>query len=287
MPKIVGFVTGLYVEDWIDAAIKQALHLCDEVIVAIGANTPELAVLEDRTMERAKQYGDQVKFSKSVMKRTIVAGKAPTLNAMLNVSSAKIGDWIWLLDADEYYFDDTAEKIRELIASDNDLATVRIGAKFFFINMTRYLHSSHNRLFKVTHKGVHFKPSQHWQGRGEKGRLGKDDARLGMFHYSLLMSPRYRKIFWETEYNQGGGKIREGNKNKLLWLEQIYNKFELDNEDYWIAQNEKLLGIKSPFHNKAFSPDKNGRLYRYAGPQPPTIEAAGLSRITDFREFKK
>ena len=55
MPKIVGLLTGInYVEDWIEPAIHQALNICDEVVVSIGANNRQLAVLQDSTLERAK-----------------------------------------------------------------------------------------------------------------------------------------------------------------------------------------------------------------------------------------
>lgn len=294
MPRIVGFVTGLYVEDWIGPAIDQALNFCDEVIVAIGANTPELAVLQDGTLEKAQSYGDRIKLVEPTMTKTIVAGKAPTLNNMLKASNAQVGDWIWLLDADEFYHEDTAEKVREIVNSDNDLAVVRMEAKFFFVNMTRYLLSSHNRLFKVTHEGVHFKPSQHWQGKGGSGCIRRNSNRLGMFHYSLLMSPRYRKLFWETEYNKGGAKVREAQRVKLTWLEQIYNNFDLSDEDHWLSENSKILDSgrwaekgPTPTWNWSFTADPEGKLYHYSGAQPPVIEAANLHLIDDFREFKK
>ena len=120
----------------------------------------------------------------------------------------------------------------------------------------------------------------------------RDTARLGMFHYSLLMSPRYRKLFWETEYNKGGA--RPGQLAKLQWLEQIYSKFELDNEDYWLAKNRLVLNTErwdemfpTPIWNWDFKPNTGGKLFRYDGSQPPVIEAAGLHLIEDFREFKK
>ena len=88
MPKIVGLLTGInYVEDWIEPAIQQALNICDEVIVSIGANNQQLEVLQDSTLEKAKAFGDRIKMVAAVKGKTFAQGKAPTLNNMLKMNS--------------------------------------------------------------------------------------------------------------------------------------------------------------------------------------------------------
>jgi len=299
MPKIVGLLTGInYVEDWIEPAIQQALNICDEVIVSIGANNQQLEVLQDSTLEKARAFGDRIKMVAAVKGKTFAQGKAPTLNNMLKASSAEVGDWFWLLDADEFYFDETVEQVRAVVNSDNDLEIIKIQAKFFFINMTRYLHSQHNRLFRKTHEGAFFKPVQNWQSspeyRGNRFCIQRDDHRLGMFHYSLLMDPRYRKLFWENEQSAGAAKMRDRNRTKVEWLEQTYNTFDLNDEESCLARNRLVLDTKrwdemfpTPIWNWDFKPDKGGKLFRYDGPQPSVIEEAGLHLVEDFREFKK
>lgn len=292
MPKLIGLVPGLYVEEWIEPAIEQALHYCDDVVVSIGAMVPELQVLQDRTMERAQKYGDRVKFVPPYVGHSFVNARGPTLNAMMEASIAEVGDWLWLLDTDEFYFPQTVQKIREVMATETNLQTMTLGAKFFFINMTRHLHAKHPRLFKITHKGVNFKnsASQNWQGRGEDLGipLDPDDDQFGMFHYSLLTSPKYRRLFWDTVHSQKSGKVRETMDTKIQWLDEIFMPFELDREDYWIDKNVKLLGLskRTPLWNHAFPGQPDGTLFKYSGPHPSFIEDAGLHLIEDFRTYR-
>lgn len=293
MTKLIGLVPGLYVEEWIEPAIQQALKYCDEVVVSIGAYVPELNVLHDRTLERAEKYGDKVTIVNPVVSKSHIGSKGPTMNKMVATTSAGVGDWLWVLDTDEFYFEQTVQKIRKIINAPNKLSSVWLPAKFFFLNMTRYLHSKHPRLFKITHQDDKFKPSGalNWLGAGEVLHVGRDaeDDQFGMFHYSLLTSPRYRRLFWETEFGHSTGRARESQDRKIKWLDQIYMNFELDRENYWIDKNVELLGLskRTPLWAPAFSGQPDGTLYQYSGPQPPVIEQAGLHLVKDFRVFRE
>lgn len=290
MNKLIGLVTGIYVEEWIEPSIQQALNYCDEVIVSIGAHSQKLAVLKDCTLERAQKYSDQVKFVPTAASNSFVGGRGVTLNRMMEAAGAEVGDWLWLLDADEFYFEQTACRVREMM--ETDFATVSIASKFFFLNMTRYLRASHVRLYRVTHQGAHFTPSgsQSWSGKGDRGSIGfdPDDEQSAMFHYSLLTAPRYRKLQWDTEFGQKTGKVRNTQDKKLLWLNEIYLKYELEREDYWTDKNTELMGFdkRTPLWTPSYKPQPGGRLWRYDGPQPLVIEEAGLHLVTDFRTFR-
>lgn len=292
MTKLIGLVPGLYVEEWIEPSIQQALNYCDEVVVSIGAYVPELNVLQDKTLERAKKYSDRISLVDPVVSKSHIGGKGPTLNRMVEASGAEVGDWLWVLDTDEFYFDQTVQMIKEMISSENNLSTIWLPAKFFFLNMTRYLRAKHPRLFKITHSGAHFKPTGalNWRGEGEVSHIPFDleDDQFGMFHYSLLTSPRYRRLFWETEFGHKTGRTRETQDKKILWLEEIYLKYELDREEYWIDKNMDLLDLprRTPIWTPAFTPQTDGTLFQYNGPQPAVIEQAGLHLIEDFRTYR-
>ena len=292
MSRIIGLITGLYVEEWIEPAIKQALDYCDEVVVSIGPNAKEFAVLTDRSEEIADSYRDKVKLVAPVLGTSFVNGRGPTLNNMIKVSNAEVGDWVWLLDADEFYFPHTVDFLKDLIINEKNAATVSIWAKFFFINMTRYVKSYHVRLYKITSKKDRFAPSgaQSWTGKGERITvpLREDDEQFGMFHYSILTSPRYRRLMWDFHFSGKSGKTRDIQNKKLDWLENTYLKFDLDNEIHWTDKNTEMLGlnIKTPLWNTAYKPKKDGALYQYSGPQPIYIEEAGLHLVEDFRKFR-
>jgi len=200
-----------------------------------------------------------------------------TLNEMLKKSRLySVGNWIWILDVDEFYPKSAYRKIKSAIKSNNyDYITVE--EKLFFINMQHFLKGSHAKLFKI--RPLHmlpfyrFKPVQHWSGKFRKNYiLSQED---GMFHYSLLTNPHIRKVRWENEYPDS---------KQTRWLDKIYRNYDLDNEDYWIEKNFKLSGIKSPWFSEEFQPDENGRLFKYEGQHPKFIEETELPKIPDFRK---
>jgi len=280
-PKIIGLIGVWYAEKWIAAALEQALQYCDEVIVAIGANSKFLAKLEDKTQEIVSKYQDRITLIKASTGQAYSQSRADTLNRMLAVSKfRKVGNWVWILDADEFYFDCAYQKIREAIDS-GLYHHIRVEEKFFFINMTRYLLNSHGRLFRISQPNNQFQPTQHWNGNMTKCFiLRRDTAQQGMFHYSLLTDVRYRRLMWETEHQYQQPR-------KLQWLSEVYIPYELDNEEIWIAKNQKLFGCKSPFLAPLVEvePDKNGKLFVYNGKHPPHIETTELTTIKDFRKI--
>lgn len=292
--KILGLLTAWYVEDWIELAIQQALELCDEVVVSVGSNTDELLELQDQTLELAKKYDNQVSFVPTVNDGYITTGRCKTLNDMLTSSELfEPGNWIFMLDADEFYFPETYDLIKEIIRADEH-DEINIEAKFFFVNMTRYLHSEHPRLWKIHHHSCLYRPTQNWPHSKNRITIRRDAERRGMFHYSLLMRERYKELQWQTEYKQSkdpSHPIAKKQRTKIEWLKKIYRPFELENEDFWIEENLRLFGYdgigRTPFYNHAFKSDANngGRLFRYEGPQPPIVENSPLSKIPDFRKL--
>ena len=278
-PKIIGLLNAWYSERWIAAAIEQAIQYCDEVIVAVGAHSKSLAELKDRTYEIAAKYKDRVTLLSSSMKQFHDKSKADTLNRMLAVSKfRKAGNWIWILDVDEFYFDCTYQDILQVIAS-GGYNHIRLEEKFFFINMTRYLLCSHGRLFRIVQPNSHFQPTQRWTGPMDKQYVIKrDDQERGMFHYSLLVDIEYRRRMWSTERSYGQPHL-------LKWLKEIYIPYDLDNEEHWITKNQRLFGLKSPYVGPLSKPNADGKLFVYNGKHPPLIETASLPQIPDFRKL--
>jgi hypothetical protein len=217
-----------------------------------------------------------IPFSKT---STHSQAKASILNTMLGESKHfNAGNWIWILDVDEFYPENSFKKIKEIIER-QEFDRIRVRAKFFLINMKHYLESSHGRLFKIKEGEMNkFKPSQQWQGGGKIFIMPIED---GMFHYCLLTNPDQRREQWKTEYP---GKSQA---NKTSWLDNIYLNYDLENEEYWINKNKELFGIKSPFFTDVFSPDKDGKLFRYEGRHPKLVEEVGLAKIEDFRVYYK
>ena len=277
-PKIIGLLNAWYSERWIAPAIEQALQYCDEVIVAVGAHSKSLASLKDDTLKIASQYKDRVTLLDASMSNFHDKSKADTLNRMLSKSKFRQkGNWIWILDVDEFYFDCTYQDILRAISS-GKYNHIRVEEKFFFINMTRYLLCSHGRLFRIVDPSSSFQPTQRWTGpMSDLYVVKRDDKEHGMFHYSLLVDIEYRRKMWSTErsYQQ---------PHLLKWLEEIYVHYDLNDEETWIDKNKKVSGIRSPYVGPLSKPNADGKLFVYNGKHPPLIEATSLPQIEDFRK---
>jgi len=277
MNKIIGLLKAWGAEDWIRPAIKQALEYCDEVIVAIGAYTPQLGEFEDDTYNICKEYRDIKLLKYEVSKQYVCQAVADAHNNMLKHSELhEQGNWLWILDVDEFYPGSAYEEIKTIIES-NKYDFIRVEEKFFFINMQHYLEASHGRLIRVEDTKDFFVSVNDWSRKPKTPYLLS--RRTGMFHYSMLADTRIHRVRWETEYPG------TAQPHKVKWLDKIYPNYEFEKEDYWIEQNLKMFGIKSPWFNKGMTPNEDGKLFIYTGQHPKFIEEIGYPKVKDFRKF--
>lgn len=275
--KILGLITAWGAEVWIEPCIKQALEYCDEVIVVVTNHSAQLKQFEDGTANICKQYKEVKLLNVTTSQGSVSKGRCEILNYMLNYSDLyKVGNWVWMLDVDEFY-DENSYKFIKTIINDGKWNRITVGERFFFIDMKHYLTGSHNRIYRIDEPTDRFKPTDHWGGKINKTYTTK--LPLGMFHYSMLTDTKVHKVRWQTEYDGNAQNY------KWQWLDKIYYPFDLENEDYWVEENRKLNNIKSPWFNKGFKPDKGGRLYKYDGPHPKFIEESKLWGVKDFRTY--
>ncbi len=275
MNKIIGLLTAWGAEQWIKPAIEQALEHCDEVVVVVSSFAPKLARLGDATLDICKSYKDIKLLDYKTDKEVISAAVADTLNYMLKSSSLyEVGNWAWILDVDEFYADSAHGTIRATIDS-HQYNQITVESKFFYINMQHYLNETGNRLFRIDAEDECFVPTNKWSvAKKHVYYLPRED---GMFHYGLLASADAYRIKWQIEYK---GR-RQADKER--WIVEIYPYFDLKDEDRWLERNRRLFGIRSPWFNTGFTPDANGRLYKYDGKHPKFIERTGLTKTEDFR----
>lgn len=279
MNKIIGLITAWGVEDWIRPAVRQALEYCDEVLAVVSPFAPQLRRFEDRTYDICKEYGGLKLLDYESKETFIRSAIADVLNHMLKNSDLhQVGNWIWILDSDEFYTESTA---KEIIAATRDNAgydKVVMESRFFMINMQHYLNEAGDRMFRIMDLDDKFVPTCRWS-RTPRAPYTVRRAN-GLFHYSMLTNTERHRERWLLRYRDTpavGIKMAE-------WLEKIYFNYDLENEDYWIEENLKLSGIKSSWVNKGFTSDENGKLFKYSGRHPKYIEEAGLPKIKDFRK---
>jgi len=277
MNKIMGFLKVWGAEDWIRSALDQALEFCDKVMVVVSAFNPRLRRFEDDTYQICREYRDVELLDFHSTKNTVGESASEVYNYMLERSNLCIpGNWVWILDVDEFYTETAFGAIRVAIES-NKYDYIRVEEKFFLINMQHYLKGSHGRLMKIKDKTDGFVISNQWIRKPESLYVLPEED--GMFHYSLLTNTDQRLLQWE--FDLPGRTHLEMRK----WLTEIYLKYDLENEDYWLEKNLKLSGIRSPWFNNDFSPNEDGKLFRYTDRHPKFIEKTALPRVADFRNY--
>jgi len=280
MNKIIGLLAAWGAEDWVRPAIKQALEYCDEVMVVVTAWTPELKKFKDGTLNICKEYRDLRLLDYDPHKTRTTHAVCATFNHMLKNSRLfTLGNWVWILDADEFYADSAHRKIRSVV-EDGRYDWIKIESRFFYINMQHYLKGWNNRLFRVENIENGFKPTNIWSRPARN--IYTLPRKTGMFHYSMLTDTRRHRVRWHVTYHSAGPQW-----DRIKWLDEIYPKYDLEDEEYWIEENFKMFGIRSPWFNRGLTPNEEGGLFKYEGGHPKFIEEAGLHKVKDFREFNK
>ncbi len=277
MSKVIGLLSAWGAEEWTELAIKQALKICDDVVLNVGPYAPNVVPFRDNTEEIAKKFLPHIRIVESESTGQHNTSKAATLNKMLTTSPYhKVGNAFWVIDVDEYYFEDDATLMKDELFG-GDYTHVVHDEKYFFINMQHYLRHERTRLIKIVDIDQRFKPTQKWAKNRDKPYRHWGP---GEHHYSALMNPYVKKEVWKTESRSHAELYHP----LVHWTDEVYLKYELDNEDYWNRRNKALFGVLTPFWKGDMAADENGRLYHYSGPHPQVIEDAGLPQIPDFRK---
>lgn len=273
--KIIGILTGWGCQNWIEPAIKQGLKYTDELHVCISAHSDSLLKFEDETYNIAKKYESDIHLFKHDHSSYHSVTKANILNrALVNSKYMDAGNWIWVLDVDEFYKQDSFDYVKKIIASDI-CDMICFEGRFFYINTKHYLISEHNRLFKIHNHSCRFYPTQQWPYVNKMIKVPLD---LGMYHYSMMQNPHMKMEFWKTEYSHK-------QDHKVIWLDKIYRNYNLNDEDAWLRRNKALVGNPGPWISDSFKPDENGRLFKYTKKHPSLVEETGLTKVEDFRKY--
>tara|TARA_R110000796_G_scaffold249494_1_gene377347 strand:+ start:399 stop:1214 length:816 start_codon:yes stop_codon:yes gene_type:complete len=261
--KIIGMMTAWACEKWVKPAIEQAIHYCDDVVVSVAAHHPDLQKYEDNTLAIVQSFGDKIKLVEPKLMGDHIVTKGQTLQKMLEASDYnETGNWIWILDADEFYFEEDVELCKTEIETDL-YNSIELPEKFFYINCQNYLKSARRRFKKIIDKNTRFSTANHF---GPEEPVKYVETTKGIYHYSWLMNPYLKKDFWNIEY------MHTNQRDKVDWIEDTYLTYDLKNP------------TANPQGPHSFEPDANGFLFKYKEAHPPWVEKYGLHLIEDFRK---
>jgi hypothetical protein len=258
MSKFIGLICAWAVEDWIELSIIQALSFCDEVIVSVGAHCEGLKKYEDRTLEICESFGDKIKLIDVDYTGRHSTTKAKTMTRMLQSSKFnEIGNYVFLLDADEFYHESDVIKLKETLLFGNYNSAI-IKSKIFFINMENYVEGDHFRIWKITNDDCGFQPTNRWTGLMNP----QFKSEQIMFHYTFLLNPYSKMDFWREEYGSNQDV-------KVNWMENVYLKYDPNNP------------AKNPLGPHDFGYDNT--LMKFSDKHPKLIENSKFINVKDFR----
>lgn len=275
--KIIGVMTVWGAEQFIEPCIEQSLYLCDEVIVLVGFHNDKMEKWADKTLEICEKYKDKITLVEAPECRneTYTTWRPRALNTLLKNSKLfKNGNWVFLIDVDEFLLKSSMDLIKEKVQED-DYDIMWIDDLFFFFNMTYYTDGCGNyRLWKIqdektdgfasTNEWINANHSANFINSPTTFRLG---GKYSTFHFSMLCSHDQKITYWETEYNHNQGE-------KIEWISQKYIKSNLNDENYL----REIIRT---------SPARGGEMKKYEGDFPEYIKKHNLHKVEDFRELYK
>ncbi|MFX1311004.1 MAG: hypothetical protein ACFFHD_00110 [Promethearchaeota archaeon] len=279
--KIIGLLVAWSVEDWIEYSIQQALNLVDELIISVGPFHKHLQNTEDQTLAIVKKYieNEKIKFLRSIClsNNTIDQNRCMTLNQMLKFSNLiQEGNLIWLLDAFDFYSSEAIVEIKKFIKECYDFDEIQLITYNFCINFNYYVKSFPIKIFKIKDQKPKFISPMMLSYKTLKTYvLLRNNP---MFNYSLLTGEQIKGISW----------ILEGKYKHFLWIRKIFNKYDPNNEEFWMEKNKELFGKKRFFYPTLDIVENFGYgLMIYKGKHPDIIENSEIKKILDFREYIK
>jgi len=281
MNKIVGLISTWGSRWLIESTIKQALYACDEVIVCVGSYTEELEKLKDDTKQFLEEnYSDRLTFVPVAKKHTRSETRCATLNAMLKTSELRKepGNWIWLLDDDEFYLKESIDKIKKEIYEDGEnFDWIQTKECFYYYNLNYYLRNigGRKRVWKIKNSNDHFRPTNQWSVPVSNVRKMDD---IIMNHLSFLVDFNYKESHWRTEYHHH-------QNNKLDWIKNVYLKFSLERESEMLDYCEEKYGLRNLYHpgeGHIRGDEHSGKLIKRDFQLPEWIRQ--FENIEDFRK---
>uniref|UniRef100_A0A6M3IXZ2 Glycosyltransferase 2-like domain-containing protein n=1 Tax=viral metagenome TaxID=1070528 RepID=A0A6M3IXZ2_9ZZZZ len=281
MPAIIGLLCVWGCEDWIEPALKQAVEYCDEVLVNVSSHTLTMDIYEDRTKDVVMDFKNITIVEIPFIQSHHASVKPFVLNKMMSYSKYfEIGNWIWILDVDEYFTEKTVDFVKGIIEEPTDFNQIWFEEKFFYINMQLYLEADHRRIYKIEEDNLdpnfRFVPAQNWCTKERRTLIVPRD--IGMFHYGTLTNPYMRQDFWLSEYQH------QSQMWKFDWHREIFMNYDLNNQEYWLNKNKELTGCYSPWHDSDYGTN-DGKLFEYNGEHPKFIQETNLVNIKDFRTY--
>lgn len=272
-------------EPFVMPAIVQATTmLVDDLVLSVSCLHPELEQFEDssETIARGCALGlPNVHYvsTKPDYRLRFADGMVRLLNSLLDVASPEENDLIWLLDVDEFYFQETVDEALSYIEEHPEFTSIRFASRFIAPDVSHYIEHGHTRLHRYW-EGRQFASESMLMPLDESVVLGQSAP---MHHFSMAIPLDYKETFWRVEFGLPAPAKQE---KKCRWLREVYAGYDVENEGPWIDKNASVTGHSGFWFADDCGEKDGGGLKVLDGPHPPAIgNSVLIDRLGDFRKF--
>ena len=276
--RIVGFLTAWNCQDWIQPCIFNVLKIVDELYVCVSAHHPDFIDLQDGTELKVNCFSTAkvniIKHSNNTDPKIMPDWKkCEILNRMIQEAKLDDNDVIMIIDADEFYSDEHIKEIKDFCKTEFDSGIIR--SRYFCIDLDHYIRNEDmERIFKYK-KGSYFTPTQRFNPRPRKSI----QLQNLMFHYTFLLNPEMKRRYWK--YSPVNDPITS--RLKIDWLNKIYMKWDLEDEEKWKQENYKQTGHYGFWYKNNDMVENNGSFFIYKEGHPENLK----EKFKDIKDFRK
>ena len=264
MPRF-SFCYNVYQEEeYIEYSLRSIYDFADEVIICYGPIDVMAEIGQpDATLDLIRCFPDPGKKIKHI----IVRDRWRSLVQMRNVALSKAtGDYMWIIDGDEVYSDESLDIIRKEISNFPDVMTFFVPCHLFWQDFHTTLGIfSFERIHKI-YPGCVIIPGSNSMATA----WGKPYRRISY----VDLGEKYDCLFWHYSY------VRS---DEYMQLKQEYFAKRRDNygatrgihnwyENVWLASRTDIKSVMEKYGGlHLVTPSLESRIYKYAGEHPPVM----------------
>lgn len=259
--------------DLVDRSLKTVYPYVDSVAIADVMHSDGKTVSTDGTHEKIVDFMKEHKDGKTRLyyrKPKELTGsykrnQGIIKTELMDMCSPKDGDWIWIVEADEFYDEFGLSNLRTAVCGHPAL---QYDKRWLTVPMINFVYDLHHAFFA-------------WSGRFFRYKQGADFELCNKFRWNgqLVYNDKYRweipsqyMVCYHLKYVKPIDRLRQrymfpknpAAQAKRDWFENVYMKYPEDPEAAYAYNRKK--------GNTGFDTGKVGRLFEYGGVYPKYLE---------------
>ena len=260
--------------DLVDKSLNNILPYVDSIAISDVMHSDGCTVSNDGTHEKIMSFISHNKHNKC----NIYYRKPNQLNGDYKVNQGAIkaelmymcnptdGDWIWVVEADEFYHEDSLEQLRSRYILNHQ--ALQFDKRWISVTMLNFAYDLHHCFFGWSARFFRFK---HPSGFEICNKFMWGNEIIYNDKYRWELPPQYM-VCYHLKYVKPFDRLKQrytfpknpAASKKLDWFNNVYSKWKYDNDGAY-KYNREVLG------NPGFDTGMSGKLFTYDGLYPGVL----------------